>query len=81
VKGEKMAKDLVIKFGSEEASQHFAVWLCESGEQHYWDWMRAREEEEPGNITAVNLEYYPDDSREGFVSDGVIRAHLGRLGE
>jgi hypothetical protein len=82
-------RDITIKFASEEAAQHFALWLCERGEQEYWDWMRYREEEEEGNITATSFEYHgPEDeskaktdaSRYGkFMCDWTIRTHLGRL--
>lgn len=82
--------DLVIKFDSKEARRHFALWLCGSGEQHYWDDMRAAEEEHGGNITAIHFGYHgPEDetkersdpARYGeFLCDGVIRTELGRLG-
>ena len=86
-----MAKDLTIKFDSEEAARHFALWLCESGEQEYWEWMRVRESEEPGDITAVSFGYHgeedeslPDDDpkRYGeFLCDGIIRTKLGRVSD
>lgn len=50
--------DITIKFDSEEAAEHFAVWLCESGEQSYWEWMEYREQEEEGDITAVQFHYH-----------------------
>lgn len=81
--------DLVIKFDNDEAREHFALWLCGSGEQHYWDWMRAHEEEHSGNITATRFGYHgPEDetkeredpARYGeFLCDGIIRTEVGRL--
>lgn len=52
-----MKHTLTIEFDNEEAAEHFASWLCESGEQSYWDWMEVREEEEDGDITAVSFDY------------------------
>jgi hypothetical protein len=80
---------LKIEFENPEALHHFAVWLCESGEQKYWDWMEIRESEEDGPITAVDFEYFPildaskpetDDARYGyFVGDDTVRTTCGRL--
>lgn len=84
-----MARDLVVRFATDEAAEHFALWLCESGEQQYWDWMVARESEEPGNITAVEFDYHgPEDDTKAksdperygeFMCDWTIRTRLGRL--
>lgn len=81
--------DIIIRFASKESAKHFALWLCESGEQAYWDWMEAREEEEDGPITAVSFGYHGeedetnaknDPSRYGeFMCDGIIRTKIGRL--
>ena len=30
--------DLTIRFTTKEQAQEFATWLCESGEQQYWEW-------------------------------------------
>ena len=46
-----------ISFSSPEAAEHFLHWLCGAGEQDYWEWMRCREEEEEGPITALNFDY------------------------
>ncbi len=82
-------RDLIIRFASDEAADHFASWLCESGEQSYWDWMQVREEEEPGDITALSFGYHgPEDETKAendparygeFLCDWVIRAECGRL--
>lgn len=84
-----MKKEITIQFDSEKAARHFALWLCESGEQQYWEWMRYREDEEKGNITAVEFHYHgeedkskarSDSTRYGkFMEDGIIRTTCGRL--
>lgn len=83
-----MKTKLVIEFDNQKAAKHFALWLCGSGEQHYWDWMECREEEEDGNITAVNFDYHAEDKslpkddpkRYGeFVADNTIRTTCDRL--
>jgi len=87
----KVAKEttISIKFANEEAAHHFAIWLCESGEQSYWNWQEVREEEEEGNITATNFHYHgeedqtkarTDPKRYGeFMCDNIIRTTVGRL--
>lgn len=81
---------LTIEFDNQEAAHHFAIWLCESGEQQYWEWMGYREEdEEDGNITATSFDYHgPEDEtkteadpeRYGeFLCDNTIRTTCGRL--
>jgi hypothetical protein len=48
-----------IEFDNPEAAGHFATWMCESGEQDYWNWMEYREEdEEEGDITATSFHYH-----------------------
>ena len=49
---------VTFKFENEEAAHQFKLWLCESGEQSYWDWMTAREEEGTGSITGLTFNYY-----------------------
>ena len=86
---EAVPTDLVIKFASKEAADHFASWLCGSGEQQYWQWMECREEEEDGDITATSFHYHgeedetkdetdPDRYNE-FMCDNIIRTACGRL--
>ena len=78
---------LQIKFSNIAAAKHFALWLCESGEQQYWDWMEYREEEEEGDITAKSFHYHGEDlnvpisnRKYGeFVNDNVINTRCGRL--
>lgn len=54
----KHGESLVLKFESAEAADHFKSWLCESGEQHYWEWMQMREQEEEGDITGLKFNYH-----------------------
>lgn len=56
-----MFKTITVKFDNQKAAEHFQTWLCEQGEQDYWQWMEYREEEEGGNITAIYFEYNFDD--------------------
>lgn len=81
--------DIIVKFPTKEAADHFASWLCGSGEQQYWDWMEYREDEEDGDITATSFHYHgeedetkeqTDPERYGeFMEDGIIRTTIGRL--
>jgi hypothetical protein len=85
---EAVPTDLVIKFASKEAADHFASWLCGAGEQDYWQWMEYREEEEDGDITALRFHYHGeedetkarnDPARYGeFMADNIIRTTCGR---
>ena len=63
---------LTFKFDSEEAAEHFKVWMCESGEQSYWEWMEYREQEEEGDITGVCFSYHNEDG-------SIIPVECGRL--
>jgi hypothetical protein len=83
-----MKKEITIKFDNAKAALHFAHWLCGSGEQQYWEWMQYREEEEPGNITAVSFDYHAEDTSKDvsdpkrygkFMGDGIIRTTCSRL--
>jgi len=79
---------LKIEFDNKDALMHFATWLCEGGEQDYWQWMECREDEEDGNITAVQFHYHgkedetkaeTDTSRYGeFMCDNTIRTTCSR---
>jgi hypothetical protein len=65
-------------FDNEEAAQHFLVWLSESGEQEYWDWMEYREEdEEKGDITALDFDYWS--LNEGKTFGPKIKMKCGRM--
>lgn len=81
--------EIKIKFANSEAAKNFAVWLCESGEQQYWEWMSCVEEREEGDITATSFHYHgvedeslPENNakRYGeFMCDNTIRTTVGRL--
>jgi hypothetical protein len=66
---------LKINFENQKALTHFATWMCESGEQAYWDWMRIREEDEEGDITVLNFDYFNDGE---FMEKNVITTKCGR---
>lgn len=68
-------KEVKFVFDNDLAADHFLVWLCESGEQDYWQWMEYREQEESGDITAVEFDYHTGD---GF-GVGPVTAVCGRL--
>jgi hypothetical protein len=86
-----MKKKIVIsiEFDNKKAANHFASWLCGAGELDYWDWMQYREEEESGNITALDFHYHgledetkaEDDKARyhGFMCDNTIRTTCGRM--
>jgi hypothetical protein len=67
-----------INFESEEAARHFLVWLCDSGEQNYWQWMECREGEEDGDITAVRFKYHTGGK---FCPGLEVETDCGRLEE
>lgn len=85
----KIPTDITIKFDNKEAAMHFASWLCESGEQSYWDWQEIRESEEDGDITAIEFDYHGDKEEKKigskkygygtFMGDNIIRTTCGRL--
>jgi len=75
-------KTLSIEFDNDEALQHFALWLCEQGEQDYWQWMEYREQEETGDITGIQFDYHGGNKFGGikdFILDGTIRVKSGRM--
>lgn len=54
-----MSVDLTIKFDSQKALDQFAEWLCEGGEQDYWNWMDCRDDPE----TATFIYNHPQDEQ------------------
>jgi hypothetical protein len=62
---------LTFEFDNEEAANHFKTWLCGQGEQDYWTWMKYREEEEEGNITGRDFDYWSGTE--------VIKVKCGRM--
>lgn len=72
---------LVIDFDNPFARAQFLSWMCESGEQEYWDYMQYREaEHDDGDITVVNFDY-PEDFESDDPSDAELHVHAmcGRL--
>jgi hypothetical protein len=64
---------LTFEFDSEEAANHFKLWMCESGEQGYWEWMEYREnEDDTPNITGIHFSYHNKDSH-------IVPVKCGRL--
>jgi hypothetical protein len=84
-----MKTTISITFDNAKAARHFALWLCDAGEQDYWTWMEYREQEEKGNITATSFHYHgeedlskekTDPTRYGkFMCDNTIRTTTSRL--
>lgn len=62
---------VTFEFDNEEAACHFQSWLCGQGEQDYWLWMEAREQESSEDITAVSFNYH--------TGDETVKANCGRL--
>jgi hypothetical protein len=48
---------LTFQFDNPDVMNYFWRWLCESGEQMYWDYMSERESEEDGDITVLAFDY------------------------
>jgi hypothetical protein len=79
----KKPKKKIVKFvfDNERAAEHFISWLCESGEQSYWQWMDYRETEEDGNITVLDFDYWGrTKSGKNFGKSDII-CSCGRLDE
>ncbi len=70
-------KQVLIEFDNAEAAKHFASWLCESGEQSYWLWMEYREQEDEGDITAVEFDYHTTPNK--TFNPNYIKTKCGRL--
>ncbi len=65
-------ENLLFQFDTPDAANHFWRWLCESGEQSYWEWMKVREEDEDGDITGLEFDYDKADH-------GLIKVKCGRF--
>lgn len=70
---------IVLKFDNDKAAKHFATWLCEAGEQNYWQWMECAEEKDSGDITAIKFNYHGENESNKFMLDNIIRTVCGRL--
>lgn len=75
-----MKSKVTFEFDNAEAADHFASWLCEQGEQDYWNWMEYRESEESGNITGTHFDYHSGCFDEGADPESLlIPVSCGRL--
>jgi hypothetical protein len=63
---------LTFQFDNPDAMDHFWRWLCESGEQLYWDYMSEREADEDGDITVLRFDY-------GKARKGLVTTKCGRF--
>lgn len=63
---------LTFQFDNPDAMEHFWGWLCGSGEQSYWEWMRVREFDEDGEITVLDFDYTR-------ASNGLVTTTVGRF--
>ena len=76
--------NVIIKFDRLEAADHFVTWMCEAGEQDYWNWMEYRQQESSNpSMTATTFEY-PGGLVDGhWPQDGdgniVVGTELGRV--
>ena len=77
----KPSKETIIqiKFANKEAAHGFAEWLCEAGEQDYWQYQQYRELEKEGDITAIEFHFNGEDNKGKFMCDDIIRTTTGRL--
>lgn len=50
-------ENVVLRFDNQAAADQFVLWLCEQGEQDYWNWMEHREQRLSGPITGTEFKY------------------------
>lgn len=70
-------KEVKFIFDNEEAAENFLSWLCNSGEQQYWDWMENVEPDEKGPVTVVSFDYWQNDNKK--FGEGDVYCECGRL--
>ena len=83
-----MTEKLTIEFKTKEQMEQFARWLCDSGEQEYWEYMvgsyehdKYMNEKYPGLIssprtkenTVEQFNYHGSDDKGQFLEDNIIR--------
>lgn len=49
--------DVKITFTDPKIAKGFLSWLCESGEQAYWNWQECRESESVKENSAIDFDY------------------------
>jgi hypothetical protein len=79
---------LKIEFPNQERLNDFTSWLCNDGEQDYWQWQTYRQEEDAENLgPLVFVFHHPQDERypqnnekryesAEFCKDNIILTHL-----
>jgi hypothetical protein len=72
-------RSITIEFDSDEIATHFATWLCEAGEQDYWNWIRYQEQNYPNINCAISFDYHGERDDLEFMQDWTIRTKSGRL--
>lgn len=68
---------ITFQFDNPQAMRNFWTWLEEQGEQDYWVWMSDRENEEEGDITALEFNYEKADK--GLVTTVCGRWEHGKV--
>jgi len=53
-----MTETLTFQFENVRAAELFKSWMCESGEQQYWEWQTERELDEDGPITGLEFDWW-----------------------
>lgn len=79
--------DLVIRFPNQAALKIFASWLCNSGEQDYWNCME--EADEGDNTVTFHYHGEEDESKaqddpsryKEFMEDNIIRTKIYKKGQ
>ncbi len=53
-----VAEKVEFMFDNQLAAEMFISWMCESGEQDYWNWQQNREmDDDTPDITGLNFNY------------------------
>lgn len=79
--------DLTIKFTNKRALDLFAAWLCNAGEQQYWEYASYQNEDEDAMVRRFcyhgiedETKDYSDKSRyQPFMVDNTIRTIPGKI--
>src|SRR5665213_1327143 len=58
LKEEAKTTNIQIQFANKKVADGFCEWLCNQGEQDYFNAMEYREKEEDGDITVVSFHYH-----------------------
>lgn len=70
-----MSADLTIKFPNEKLREDFATWLCEQGEQDYFNWAEIQD------VQVSRFQYHEEKVKNGktsygkFLADNVVIVH------